>query len=256
MKEEPIDLFFVFCLAGLGERFTKAGINKPKYLLSYQDKETILEKSLRSLNFGGKNKVIFCCNKKFIGYEPTLKEILIRSGLNFDLLYYENTNGQAHTALLASRHIEMSYPYEFSNMPIAFFNGDTILKKRNINDLSKKMSNSSGLIDCFLSEDKGYSFIRKGRNDNVVQIEEKKNISKLATTGLYFFSNTETYITGYNDFDHEQISSEIYISNVYKNMIKNNMEIKYHLEEDPKNTIVLGTPEQYKNYLQLKIKSS
>ena len=46
-------------------------------------------------------------------------------------------------------------------------------------------------------------------------------------------------------------NNEIYISDIYKNMINNNIKIKANIEDDMTKTIILGTPDEYKNHLNI-----
>lgn len=249
MIKKSLNLFFVFCLAGHGKRFTDKGINTPKYLLSFSgDRRTILEETIKNFRFEDDVKVIFCCNKKHIDSTSNLQEIISKNKLNADMLFVEDTLGQAHTAYIASKHINSKYK-NYSTKPIVFFNGDTILKNRDLKKLTKKMEDSNGLIDCFISKDSKYSFIKVDQNNYVIDIEEKICISNKATSGLYFFSSPVVFMQEFINGGYMKSKTETYISFVYKSMIEKNMKIKFHEEIDKENTIVLGTPEEYMHHL-------
>ena len=43
--------------------------------------------------------------------------------------------------------------------------------------------------------------------------------------------------------------SEIYISDIYRNMIKNKIKLKAYIDNNQANTIILGTPDEYMCHL-------
>src|SRR6056300_931894 len=198
MIEKKIDLFFVFCLAGIGKRFLDEGIYKPKYLLNFPgEKKSILDKAVKNLALKHNTQVIFCCNKKHLNYKKYVEKIIKENKLRSDIIYTQNTSGQAETADIASQYILSEYKEMSNNTPVVFFNGDTILKNRNLEAMSDELSQVSGFIDCFKSNDPKYSFINHNKLDYVINIEEKVCISNIATSGLYFFSSPNLYMTEY-----------------------------------------------------------
>tara|TARA_X000000368_G_C23044280_1_gene718430 strand:- start:1317 stop:2063 length:747 start_codon:yes stop_codon:yes gene_type:complete len=240
---------FVFCLAGLGQRFLDAGITIPKYLLCIDKKgTTLLEESIRSLNINKKTFVLLICNKKHKSHKDKLNLILEDLDIKFKILYIENTNGQAITAFNASK--ELIAKEYLKKKPVIFFNGDTILKTRNINTLIRKMGNSDGLIDIFLSNKPCYSFI-KTNGKKVINIVEKKVISDDATSGLYFFSSPSSYIDEFIEGNFLKSESEVFISDIYKYMIKKGQIVKFSKSIHSKDTQILGTPEEYFKYMSL-----
>lgn len=249
MVERSIDLFFVFCLAGLGKRFIDEGIYEPKYLLDFPgEEESILDKAIKSFSLKKDTHLIFCCNKKHLSYEKYLKKIIKENHLKADIIFTQDTSGQAETAYFASKYILSKYQEKSSNTPIVFFNGDTILKNRNLEAMSNELKKVAGFIDCFESCDPRYSFIEHNKLGHIINIEEKVCISNIATSGLYFFSSPMLFMTEY-EHTKKLKSNETYISHVYNEMIKRKLKIKFHLEQNPKNTIILGTPEEYMNHL-------
>ena len=244
---EAFNSSFVFCLAGLGQRFLDAGISIPKYLLNI-DKEgtSLLEESIRSLKISKSTYVLLICNKKHKLYKSELNSILENFNFNHKVLYIENTNGQANTAFEACKELIASA--YLKNKPVIFFNGDSILKSRNINALTLEMGNSDGLIDVFFSNKPCYSFITtNGRK--VINIAEKKVISNDATSGLYFFSSPSLYIDKFIEGNFLHFESEVYISDIYEYLIKKGLTVTFSKSIDKKDTQILGTPEEYYKYI-------
>ena len=244
---ETFNSSFVFCLAGLGQRFLDVGISIPKYLLNI-DKEgtSLLEESIRSLEIGKSTFVLLICNEKHKLYKSELNSILENFNINYKILYIGNTNGQANTAFEACKELITSK--YLKNNPVIFFNGDSILKSRNINTLILEMGNSDGLIDVFFANKPCYSFI-KTNGKKVINITEKKVISNDATSGLYFFSSPSLYIDKFIEGNFLNFDSEVYISEMYEYLIKKGLTIKFSKSIDKKDTQILGTPEEYYKFM-------
>ena len=88
------------------------------------------------------------------------------------------------------------------------------------------------------------------KDNFITDIKEKIVISNNATSGLYVFSSSKIYSEQYKQMIQNQ-NNEIYISDIYKNMINNNIKIKANIEDDMTKTIILGTPDEYKNHLNI-----
>lgn len=238
---------FVFCLAGLGQRFIDEGITTPKYLLRINKQgQSLIEKSIESFNFDKKTLVLFVCNKKDSLYKKNLLLILSKTKISFKLIYIDDTNGQAVTAYFACKYILNNFN-GLINKPIAFFNGDSILNSRNFASLISSMNKSMGLIDVFESKKNIYSYI-KINNNYVEDIIEKKVISNKATSGLYLFSSPSFYINQFKE-KHNESSSEIYISEIYKLILDKGYKVKFYEHQSIEDTIILGTPDEYFKYL-------
>tara|TARA_B100001093_G_C26322585_1_gene798360 strand:- start:108 stop:623 length:516 start_codon:yes stop_codon:yes gene_type:complete len=159
----------------------------------------------------------------------------------FEIIITPDTNGQAETASLALDFIK-------NDNWLFFFNGDTILKDRNLNkiiDCINTKEEISGFIDVFYEQSANYSYVKVNRKMNVEKIAEKIVISKYATSGLYGFCNKETFFNYYKKLNFAD--DEIYISDIYKLMISDNLKIKIGDLYSKAQTIVLGTPNEYKN---------
>jgi len=226
---------FVYCLAGKGKRFTDQNITLPKYLLTLGNDQTILEKSMEAFGFSPQVNLILVINEEHKDFKGQLEEILSTQN-NHKVIVTKDTQGQAETGFIGCKAIN-------NNNPVFFFNGDTILKNRNIEKMSEDLAhNFSGAIDVFIEDSEHFSFVQLSEEQLVEKIAEKKAISKFATTGLYGFSNRDKYLKYYDRID---TSTELYISDVYKSMIVENEKIKAYICSEAMDTIILGTPEEY-----------
>lgn len=175
-------------------------------------------------------------NQDHEGFAGQIEKIL--SGLhdNFKVLVTSDTRGQAETAYIGCSSINNDYP-------VFFFNGDTILKNRDVENMALDLTQKyNGAIDVFLEDRTHFSFVQLSDQNIVEKIAEKEAISRFATTGLYGFSDKGIYTTYYNRID---TSTEMYISDIYKLMIADDEKIRGYVFPDECDTIILGTPEEY-----------
>tara|TARA_R110002153_G_scaffold222001_5_gene374397 strand:- start:607 stop:1329 length:723 start_codon:yes stop_codon:yes gene_type:complete len=227
---------FIYCLAGKGKRFTTQNITLPKYLLKLESGETILERSLTEFHFSNEVNIFIVINEAHKDFVGEIEKELSKFNNFHQIISTPDTKGQAETGFIGCNMITNDYP-------IFFFNGDTILKSRDISLMSNDLKqNYTGAIDAFIEDKDHFSFIKLTEEDYVVEIAEKKVISKFATTGLYGFSSKEIYTKYYREL---KTKNEMYISDIYKLMLSHNEQIKGYVYKNTLDTIILGTPEEY-----------
>lgn len=172
-------------------------------------------------------------HKDFVGQ---IEEILSKRKNHFEVIITHDTRGQAETGYIGCNAIE-------NNDPVFFFNGDTILRHRNLKRMASDLvQDFSGAIDVFFEDRNHFSFVKLSKKSIVEKIAEKEAISRYATTGLYGFSNKHMYI---DHFHGIKTTAEMYISDIYKMMMINNEMIKGYVSPDANDTIILGTPEEF-----------
>jgi dTDP-glucose pyrophosphorylase len=249
-KLEKNTVLVVLCLAGLGQRFLDGGYKTPKFLLLNNDKETtILELIITNFVLSGNDEFLLMLNKKHKKWKKTILNIERKLNVNFHLHFVSDTRGQAETAYIATQILKENFSNdEISNNPIAFHNGDTILIKRNFNTIKKIIRNNvNGVVDTFNSNSKNFSYVSLDHEGLVKEIIEKKVISNRATSGLYVFSNYDTYRTFYKKIDFSK--KELFISDVYTQALNSNLKVFNLHNENPKDTLVLGTPSEYEDWI-------
>ena len=249
-KLEKNTILVVLCLAGLGQRFLDGGYKTPKFLLLNNDKETtILELIITNFVLSGNDEFLLMLNKRHKKWKKTILNIERKLNVNFHLHFVSDTRGQAETAYIATQFLKENFSNdEISNNPIAFHNGDTILIKRNFNTIKKIIRNNvNGVVDTFNSNSKNFSYVSLDHEGLVKEIIEKKVISNRATSGLYVFSNYDTYRTFYKKIDFSK--KELFISDVYTQALNSNLKVFNLHNENPRDTIVLGTPSEYEDWI-------
>jgi len=244
------DILVVLCLAGLGKRFVDEGYKTPKFLLPYKDKKTsILEEIIKNFILSGISEFFLVLNNRDKKWKKVIFDIGENLKVNLHIDFIDDTKGQAETAFIATQIIKDGiYSFEMSKKPIAFHNGDTILKNRNFKKIKKIIKNDvDGVIDSFNSKSNNFSYISIDNKDFVKEIVEKKIISNRATSGLYIFSNYNTYRAFYKKIDFSK--KELFISDVYTQVLKSKSKVINVHNKDSKDTIILGTPVEYEEWM-------
>ncbi|MCP3887728.1 MAG: hypothetical protein GY702_02485 [Desulfobulbaceae bacterium] len=226
----------ILTMAGKYTRFVNEGYRIPKYILPWGDK-LILSEIVNEIN---KKRdflnIYLIANKRDEIYMPHVRKILRALRIPVDNLFLiSDTNGQAETAYRGIECIKSRF-HEI-NGPIVFHNIDTILYKRDFSDLPKILEQYDGYIDIFKSSNHNYSYVLV-KEDIVQSIAEKVVISDNATSGLYAFSDADSFLGLYSEED-------AYISKLYEKMISRNMKIAVSALNSEKDTVVLGTPSEY-----------
>ncbi|MBT0881595.1 capsular biosynthesis protein, partial [Campylobacter sp. 2018MI27] len=152
--------------------------------------------------------------------------------LDFDTL------GQAHTVYLG---------LEKSNIKddILIFNIDTIRPNFQLPN-EEFLANCDGYLEVFEADGDNWSFILPGTDNLVLKTTEKERISSLCSSGLYYFKNSNDFITIFQTMlaNNETSRNEYYIAPMYNYLIKDKKSIKYY--QIKQNEIIpCGTPNEY-----------
>ena len=231
----------ILTMAGKYSRFAETGYNIPKYLLPFGDRSILSEilNQFRQQKHPGSSpprqfgfRVHLVANKSDERFMGHVRRIMSAHGINHDsLILIDDTTGQAETALKA---IEIINPPG----PVLFHNIDTILYGRDLIEIEQALQRCNGYIDVFRSHNHSYSYVVADDLGKVELISEKVLVSDLATSGLYGF-----YTSRYFKIFYE--SGMMYISEIYQKMIEDGMDIRTGPVHDEKDTLVLGSPEDY-----------
>lgn len=228
-------------MAGIYSRFRLFGSKIPKYLFPLGN-GTILSKILYEINISNKdNNLYFIANRNDQLFYPILNSILQSNKIPLDqLLYIDDTSSQLETAMYASELIKKNDV----NAPVCFTNIDTIMKNRKLFFTTVKSINSkNAILDTFPGNSSQYSYVHANENGIVTEVVDKNKISKSACSGLYGFGS-------FNEM--KSLSEDLLISNSKANFtdlfncyLKKGRRVKHILRQDRRDTIVLGTPEEY-----------
>jgi NDP-sugar pyrophosphorylase family protein len=232
----------ILTMAGKYSRFTKEGYKIPKYLLPWGN-HTILSEILKNFTKEYQFKNIYLIvnenDKNFFPHLNKIQEYYNISKNN--LVIISDTKGQAETANIGISKIELVSKVEG---PILFHNIDTILYNRNFKNIETSLLKNDGFIDLFKANNHEYSYVLLN-NNYIKEISEKILISNLATSGMYGFSSIDIFKKYY--------SNNNFISEIYKGMIKDKLNIITDTIYAENETLVLGTPFEYFNLTNLNL---
>jgi NDP-sugar pyrophosphorylase family protein len=229
-------------MAGKYKRFRLFGNKVPKYLMPL-GKTTVLWHVINELIQSSPNdEFYFLANDTDRDFKPIITSILNDFSIRSEnLVYINDTASQLHTAFNIFKAFESFYGF---TGPIAFSNIDTILRNRIgfFNSL-KSLQDQGSLIDTFTANSHNYSYILKSEDDQVRDVSDHIKLSEMACSGLYGFGSASFFYKYVSEFLQE--NTDAGFSPFYQSLLKNNMKIQYHNNVDIRNTIVLGTPEEY-----------
>lgn len=230
----------VIPMAGEGSRFKIAGYTFPKPLIDIKGKPMI-QVVVENLNIDA--NYIYIVRKEH--YEKyNLKYLLNMITPNCNIVQVDQlTEGAACTVLLAKEYINND-----NNMLIA--NSDQFVEWDSCDFLYKMIShkNVDGGILTFKSTHPKWSYINVDEEDNVIDVQEKKVISDIATVGIYYYAKGSDFVKYAEKMisDNVRVNNEFYVAPIYNEYIKDNKIIKHY---DVDKLWGLGVPEDLQYFL-------
>lgn len=224
-------------MAGKGSRFQEAGYTLPKPLIEVKGK-TMIEWAMQSFSFlkkyGVKHRLIFVvqeAHEEKFKIKKNLRNLFGKEIVVITINKY--TRGQAETCLYAKKYIN-------NYCKLIIHNCDTY-SISNIEDYIEK--GYDGIIPCFKTQDKKYSFARDDEYGFVDKVAEKDVISDRGSVGMYYFRRGSDFVsTAESMLDRNAIEkSEFYVAPCYNELIKSGKRIKSILV---KKNWIMGTPEE------------
>lgn len=243
-------LTIVIPMAGLSQRFIKAGFTLPKYMLYIKDK-TLFNLAVCSFEkyFSNCDFIFIARNlfetKRFIESECRLLGIS-----NFQIITLENpTRGQAETIYLGLNKASLK-----EEEPILIFNIDTFRPKF---CFPENILEWDGYLEVFFGEGANWSYAKTESTNStkVIQTAEKNQISNYCSTGLYYFKSVQLFKSAYEkevEILKNDSTKELYVAPLYNILIEEGNNIHIHLIKKDE-VQFCGIPEEYYAYLNQKI---
>lgn len=214
VRTQPVD--YIVCAAGRGERLKKTLPNVPKPLMKLNG-QTLLERSLSSLDLQNGDRLIIVCQKS----DRLRARLAKRIGKKYSnveikwLELHEITRGQLETALLAKEQLR-------SGHPVAIFNADTYFKL----NADWWTDDVDGSIPCASAEGDAWSFCQVDADGFVERVTEKDRVSDRASVGFYYFRNSDLLTTAANEELRElTIDRETFVAPIYNRLIAKGAKI-------------------------------
>lgn len=227
----------VIPMAGLGDRFRKAGYKKPKPFIDV--------KGQKMINIVLNDVIPENCEEVFLvslrenNATEEIKDLDIKNKnakvmvLELDKL----TDGALQTILAAEEKIRDS--------SVIICNCDQKVNF-DVNDFIKKSENFDGGLITFKSQNSHHSYIHR-EGDIITNIIEKEVISSDAVTGVYYIKDANEFINAAKSvikFNKKE-KGEFYVSSALQLLIYKGLKlISYEAE-----SIMLGTPEELEKYI-------
>lgn len=232
--------------AGLGSRFAKAGYTMPKPLIEVHGKP-MLQVVVENISIQG--RYIFIVQKEHYD-KYNMKYVLNLIAPNCEIVITEGvTEGAACSILLAKHLINNSDP-------LIIANSDQYLDWDPYKFLYASMSDGvDGCISTFTNTHPKFSYAKLDEYGYVSEVAEKKPISNLATTGIYYWQKGQDFVKYAEKMieNNVRVNGEFYTCPVYNEAIQDGKKIKtVHCE----NFHCLGTPEDLNEYLRKKHQES
>jgi HAD superfamily hydrolase (TIGR01509 family) len=237
----------VIPMAGLGQRFSAAGYEKPKPLIDVIDKPMIqwVVENIRPKN--ARSHVTFICNRehmKHYGLEQFLSSIAPGCSI---VTAPGVTEGAACTLLLAKEQINNS-------QPLIIANSDQWVDIDIEDFMSRAIQpDCDGLIMTFRATEKKWSYAKTDEQGKVTQVAEKDPISDHATVGIYYFKHGEDFVEAAQEMVSKDIrtNGEFYVCPVYNQLLEKHRNVFIH-EIGRDKMHGLGTPEDLDLFLKWK----
>ena len=233
-------------MAGAGSRFERAGYTFPKPLIDV-DGKPMIQKVVENLNIDARH--IFIVQRDH--YEKyALQHTLNLISPNCEIVQVDGiTEGAACTTLLAKEFID-------NDEPLILANSDQYVQWESNQFMYSCMADEiDGAILTFNSTHPKWSYAKTNEQGFVIEVAEKKPISKNATVGIYFWKRGKDYVDCAEAMisKNVRINNEFYVCPVYNEAILKNAKIKtFHIEK----MWGLGTPEDLDTFLKHEINSS
>ena len=227
-------------MAGAGSRFQAAGYTFPKPLIEV-DGKPMIQLVVENLNIDAKH--IFIVQKEHYE-EYNLKFLLKLIAPDCEIVQVEGmTEGAACTTLLAKKYID-------NDEPLLYANSDQFLDWDSNEFLySMQADGVDGGILTFPSVHPKWSFAKVDEEGFVTEVAEKKTISDIATTGIYYWKKGSDYVKYAEEMISKdvRVNNEFYVCPVFNQAIQAGKRVKtFHFD----GMWGLGTPEDLKHYLE------
>lgn len=240
------DTVVVIPAAGEGSRFRQAGYAKPKPFIDVAGQPMIHRVLKNVLPTGAKGHLLMR-HDHVEAAGDTLQQ-LRDQGVAVQLVD-RLTEGTACTVLLAREAYDSDAPMLVANSDqLVDFSVDDFVQ-----DCLDRELDGSILVFRDNFRDPKWSFARVDAQGLVVEVQEKKPISDLATVGIYLFRRGSDYVRAAADMiaRNERVNNEFYTCPVYNSMIASGLKIGV-FEVDASAMHGLGTPADLEAYLAVR----
>ena len=229
-------------MAGRGSRFEEQGYTDKKPFIDVNGKPMI-HRVIENLGMEFDKEYMFiliCLQEDFDKYDFTEFEKVIGHN-SYDVVILDDvTEGAAQTVLTAKHLIN-------DDIPLMTMNSDQLVDW-DVERLFEMCEQFDGVIPCFYGEGNAWSYARTLDNGYVQEVAEKKQISRYATAGYYYWKKGSDFVKYAEQMikDNSRTNGEFYVAPVYNWAILDGKKISIGMVDK---VYELGTPEYLEEYL-------
>ncbi|UYM18515.1 glycosyltransferase family 2 protein [Endozoicomonas euniceicola] len=241
----------VMPMAGLSSRFTKAGYDKPKYMLEAKGK-TLFQHATESFsNYFSTEEFLFIA-LPVKETEQFIRDECEKLGIkNYQIVTLDHpTRGQAETVYLGLKKAQVKM-----DESLIIFNIDTFRPGFTMPVFSNQ-SSVDGYLETFIGAGKNWSNVVpvESGSDKVKLTAEKQELSEYCCTGLYAWSKALDFCQIFEEMSSASPETldggEYYIAPMYNHLIRNGGDVRFTITEE-ENVIFCGIPEEYLTFLKV-----
>ncbi|MGI4852224.1 MAG: sugar phosphate nucleotidyltransferase [Janthinobacterium lividum] len=223
-------------MAGLGSRFASSGFTLPKPLIQVAGK-AMYRHAVDCLPLELASKLVFILRQSdFVEDLKNDIETFYQGPYKCEVLTLDHdTRGQAETVLKSADLLDL-------NVPSLVHNCDTYISP-NISWQHMISQNTDGILVLFDSQEQRWSYAKlNDQNTKIIDVQEKKVISRHASSGTYYFKNTISLLDNIQKIIQQDYreNGEYYLSTVYRLMIDQQLYLS-PIWSDP--MLCFGTPQ-------------
>ena len=244
----------VLPMAGMSRRFTEAGYERPKYMLPFRGKSLFRHVMEGFKGYFGREDILVIY-RDIADTRRFLEEEIAAIGLppgSVQLIELDGpTRGQAETVALGLRKAGVG-----AQTPLTIFNIDTIRPGFSY-PAAFDLAQIDGCLEVFPGEGEHWSFVRPDPDEaeaqRVIEVTEKRRISNLCSTGLYYFRCAGTFLDLFAEIEALDPSTleggEFYVAPMYRKLIERGGDVRYD-KINPRDVLFSGTPAEYEALLR------
>jgi bifunctional N-acetylglucosamine-1-phosphate-uridyltransferase/glucosamine-1-phosphate-acetyltransferase GlmU-like protein len=193
-----------------------------------------------------KEDTLFIVGRSNCGIDLIVNEYCQNLDLDISYLFLDRlTDGAARTVDLAAERLAQ-------NQPMIVANSDQYISKSIDQYLQiSKSKLYDGTVMTMSANSNKWSYVLTNHQDEILQIEEKKEISNDATVGIYGWTKVSDFRQSFLETVRykQTVNGEYYLAPTYNNLIKNGKKIK-KVDIGAVDKVVhgLGTPDDFQSF--------
>jgi hypothetical protein len=230
----------VIPMMGRSSRFLDAGYLSPKYQLLVNNK-SLFELAVNSFSpYFDTEHFLFIVRSDYDNRRFVSEQIINLGIKDYRVLVLDGeTRGQADTVFRGTKIYD-------PDISMTIFNIDTIRLEFKLPEPDEMFD---GLLEVFMADGDGWSFVEPTENNLVARTAEKKRISNLCSNGLYVFKELGDFRDAFVDAvqNRKYVNGELYVAPLYNFLIKNGKKIRYRLINND-SIETCGTPTEFEAY--------